>query len=66
MDPKPRPEANWPESVSLDTQIVEMTGPGDTTIRPLTGKHLEAAKAERAKLEAWLKKKQQQQEPPQG
>jgi hypothetical protein len=51
----PLPPDNF--SDSSDSMIFEATGPADTTHRPLTGKALERARADKQKLDRCLKER---------
>jgi hypothetical protein len=48
------------DSDSLNVIDVVVDGPGDTTVRPVTGKRREMLLAEREKIARWMEWRQQQ------
>jgi hypothetical protein len=55
--PAPRPSESY--SDSSDSLIVEVTGPGDTTVRPLTGNALTRARAEWEIIQSCMRQREE-------
>lgn len=54
-NPESQPHRHWHQSDSRDCIDLVIDQPGDNTVRPLTGKQLEAALKERERIEEWLR-----------
>jgi hypothetical protein len=61
IPPDSKFDSQYPEDDSLDTQVIIIDGPGDTTVRPLRPHLLKIALAERERMERLLKQWEEEQ-----